>query len=181
MAWVNEVSKRYLGYTFCYPKTGFTSWWEWSQKTQPSQSAGEGRIYYYLQQVRRIPGIFPKAMTPQQQELGKFSANGTCIFLKRFEQRRIQHRIGGKSQQSPSLVDWGQEGQHPLSVLHLGGGLSSCRTQRYFIMYIPWGGTRALLYHCLLFDCLFSVPAFLCSLEILGYWDLFKGKHCGQA
>ena len=56
----------------CYPKTGFTSWWVLSQQTQPSQRLREGRIYYYLQQVRRTLGIFPKAVSPQHQEWGSF-------------------------------------------------------------------------------------------------------------
>ena len=34
------------------PQTGFTSWWVLSQKTQPTQRAGEGGIYY-LEQVRQ--------------------------------------------------------------------------------------------------------------------------------
>ena len=46
----------------CYLKTAFTSWWALSQKKQSSQRWGEGRIYS-LQQVRRTPGIFPKAVS----------------------------------------------------------------------------------------------------------------------
>ena len=42
-----------------YPKAGFASVWMLSQKMQPSQRAGEGRSYY-LWQVRRSLGIFPK-------------------------------------------------------------------------------------------------------------------------
>lgn len=33
-------------------------------KTQPRQRSGEGRTYYYLQPVRRTPGIFLKAVSP---------------------------------------------------------------------------------------------------------------------
>ena len=59
-----ERGKEMEGYaTGCYQKTGFTSWWVSSQKTQPSQRSGEGRIYYYLQQARRTPEIFPKAVS----------------------------------------------------------------------------------------------------------------------
>ena len=39
--------------------------------TQPSHRWREGRIYY-LQQVRRTLGIFPKAISPQQQNWGSF-------------------------------------------------------------------------------------------------------------
>ena len=44
-----------------------------SQKTQPSQRAGVERIYY-LQQVRRTPGIFfsPEHYLPKQQNWGSF-------------------------------------------------------------------------------------------------------------
>ena len=55
----------------CYLKTGFASWWVHSQKTQPRQRVGEGRIYH-LQQVRRTSGIFPKVVSPQTAKLGKF-------------------------------------------------------------------------------------------------------------
>ena len=47
----------------CSLKTGFASWWVSSQKTQPCQTAREGGIYY-LQQIRRTPGIFPKGVCP---------------------------------------------------------------------------------------------------------------------
>ena len=39
------------------------------------------------QQVRRTPGIFPKAMSPWTAKLGKFSAENTCVFIKGLEQR----------------------------------------------------------------------------------------------
>ena len=42
-----------------------------NQKNQPRQRSGEGRIYYLLQ-VRRTPGIFPKAVSPQQKNWGSF-------------------------------------------------------------------------------------------------------------
>ena len=51
-----------------------------------------------------------------------------------------------------------------LTLLYLGGSLSSCRrTQRYIVIYILWGGTKALLYRCtivywLLFLC-FCIPS----------------------
>ena len=41
------------------------------QQTQPSQSLWEGTFDDYLQQVRRTPGIFPKAVSPQTAKLGK--------------------------------------------------------------------------------------------------------------
>ena len=56
---------------FATQKMGFASWWVSSQKTQPSQRSGEGRIYY-LQQVRSTLGIFPKEVSPQMAKLGKF-------------------------------------------------------------------------------------------------------------
>ena len=71
--------------------------------------------------------------------------NWTCIIMKGLEQRRTQPRIGAKVHRIQVLVDWSQLGQHHHSALHLGGGLSSCRTQRYIFMYVPWGWTRTLL------------------------------------
>ena len=54
----------------------------------------------------------------------------------------------------PSSAFWFQpvwaplvSAQSEVTVLCLGGGLSSCRrTQRYIVMYIARGGTRILLY-----------------------------------
>ena len=45
--------------------------------------------------------------------------------------------------------------------------------------FLLWQGTG----HCFiteLFDCFFSVPAFLCYLKILNYWDLYKGNREGN-
>ena len=83
------------------------------------------------------------------------------------EQRRIQHRIGANVDKVQALVDWIQEGQFHHSILHLGWGLSSHRTQRYTIMYSPWGGTRMLVYHC----AIVWLPS-LCFLRIIDYWKL---------
>ena len=60
---------------------------------------------------------------------------------------------------------------HPPPVC--GGGLHFCN-QRYIFMNILWRGTRTLLYHC-------TVPTFLCSLNIVNHWDMFKGKQWGPA
>ena len=71
---------------------------------------------------------------------------------------------------------------------HPEGELSPCRrTQRYIVTYIPWGGTRTLLYgdtivFWLRFLCLYipllpkSVIVCICPLELrggLGAWKLF--------
>lgn len=56
----------------CYLKAEFASGWMWSQKSQPSQGLGEKRICYYLQQVRRTPAIFPKAVSPETAKSWKF-------------------------------------------------------------------------------------------------------------
>ena len=57
-------------------------------------------------------------------------ARDTCIFMQALELRRIQHRVGTKLNRVQALVERSQEGQHRPSVLHLGGGLSSCRACR---------------------------------------------------
>ena len=49
--------------------------------------------------------------------------------MKGLEQRRIHHSTGAKVASVQALVDWSQEGQRHHSILQLGGGLSSCRTQ----------------------------------------------------
>ena len=59
----------------------------------------------YLQQVRRVPGIFSKAVSPWIAKWGKFQVKGTYIFMRGFEQRRIQYRIGAKFDRVQALVD----------------------------------------------------------------------------
>ena len=55
-----------------------------------------------------------------------------CMFVKGSEQRRIQHRIGTKVKRVQALVDGNRRVNIIISILHLGGGLRSCRTtQRY--------------------------------------------------
>ena len=67
--------------------------------------------------------------------------------------------------------------QPGVTILPLGGGLSSCRTQRCIVMYIPWEGTRILLYRgttvswlLLLCFCIPSLPwlatVWICPLEL---------------
>ena len=75
-----------------------------------------------------------------------------------------------------------------VTILHLGGGLSSYRrTQRCIVIYTTWGGTRTMLYCCtivswLLFPCvsISSLPRiitlWICPLELresLGGWSYF--------
>ena len=85
-----------------------------------------------------------------------------------------------KELQQRSLVDWSQGASTSLFHPHLGGGLSTCRTQRYIVIYIPWG-SRTLPQGCTIVSWL-TLPCFcIPSLKIINYWDLFKGKHCSQA
>ena len=58
-------------------------------------------------------------------------------------------------------------------------GLLHCRQILYHLSH--QGSPGLCFITALLFDCLFSVPAFLCFLKILHYQDLFKGKHYTQA
>ena len=94
-----EAKKWKVYATECYPKTGFTSWWVSSQKTQSSQRSGEGRIYYYFQQARRTPGSFPKQCLLEQQSWGSFKLR-VCAY---------SGRRNGKPLQYPCLensMDW---------------------------------------------------------------------------
>lgn len=52
-------------------KTEFASWWLLSQKTKPSQSLGEGRIYS-LQPSKSDIRDLSQAVSPQTAKLGKF-------------------------------------------------------------------------------------------------------------
>ena len=61
--------------------TGFTSWWMLNQKTQPSQRLREGRTYYYLKQVQ-TPWIFPKTVSPEQQNWRRFKLSFNMPFPK---------------------------------------------------------------------------------------------------
>ena len=97
-----------------YPKIGFASWYMSSQKMQPRWR--EGRINN-LKQVGRTPRIY----VPQREKLRKFQAKcmhifmkglgSVCIFIKGLEQKRMQHRIGGKVTRVQAEVGWSQEGQ----------------------------------------------------------------------
>ena len=58
-------------------------------------------------------------------------------------------------------------------------GLLHCRQILYHLSHLRSPGLCFIT--ALLFDCLFSVPAFLCFLKIFHYQDLFKGKHYNQA
>ena len=52
-----------------------------NQKTQPSQRLGEGRTYFYLKQVR-TRGIFPKTVSPEQQNWRSFKLSFHMHFPK---------------------------------------------------------------------------------------------------
>lgn len=60
---------------------------------------------------RRTLGIFPKAVSPTTEELGKF-AKGTCIFMKYLGlgQRRIQYRVGAKVDRVQASFDLSHQG-----------------------------------------------------------------------
>ena len=67
-----------------------------------------------MKQVGRIPGIYPRAVSPKEKNR-KFQAKGmhtfmkgwggVCIFIKGLEQKRMQHRIGGKVTRVQAEVD----------------------------------------------------------------------------
>ena len=120
---------------------------------QAKRHTGEGRIYY-LQQVRRTPGIFLKAASPQQQNWGGFKLRvyayswrglaSVCIFMKGLEQRRIQHRTETKVDRVQALADWSQEGQKmSTSSFHPPPGWGAfvpaeLKDMYQIVMYIPW-------------------------------------------
>ena len=56
------VSSRAVARLGLLPKSWVCLWVDVGQKMQPSQRTGEGRSYY-LQQVRRTLGIFPKEIS----------------------------------------------------------------------------------------------------------------------
>ena len=86
---------------------------------------------------------------------------------------------GHKESDTTEWLKWTEEGQCNHSILHMGGGLGSCRTQRYCMYYyvlLYISCERILLYHCTI-ACLFSVPAFLCSLKIINYLMTYMRKE----
>ena len=175
MAWVIEgESKRYFGYTFYY-QLYFLLPQNWHLPLggcQKTSKPKHRKIYYFLQQVRTLR-IFPQTVSTQQQELENFKPKGTCILQRGLSRGEFQHRLGGKGQQNPSF-SWLRSGGSISSFrpLLVWEPLSSCRTQRYIIMCISWGRTRTLPYHWTT-----VWQTFLCSLEIMDYWDPFKGKR----
>ena len=104
------------------------------------------------------------------------------MFMKRLEQRRLQHRIGAKVNRVQTLVDWNQESQCHHFTCHLGEDWVPVEFKDvYQTTYIPWGRTRTLFLQnfCFLTAFPLFLPSFT-SLKIADAWDLFKGKHCGQ-
>ena len=67
------------------------------------------------------------------------------------------------------------------SILHLMRAMVPAELKDILLCISLEEELRLCFMAALLFDCLCSVPAFLCSLKIINYWDLFKGKHCDQA
>ena len=47
-----------------------------------------------MQQVRRILGVLPKAVSPRTAKWGKFQAAGAHILVKGLVQRGIEHGTG---------------------------------------------------------------------------------------
>ena len=78
-----------------------------------------------------------------------------------------------------SVLAWRIPGTGNLVGFHLWGHPESDTTEATWQQL--QGGNRTLLYHCVIAGCLFPVPAFLCSLKRVDYWDLFKVKHRDQA
>lgn len=92
----------------CHLKTGLTSRWVPSQKTQPGQRSGEGRMHY-SHQVRRTWELSQCRASPTAR-LGRFQAKGTCVFVKGPEQGRSQHRIRAGIDRVQASVDWSHGG-----------------------------------------------------------------------
>ena len=102
--------------------------------------------------------------------------------MKVFEQRKIQRRIEnsvlnwGKDRQRPSF-SWlksGGSSQHFLSSTWKGA-LVPAELKDISILCISLEKELGLCFIIsLLFDCLFSVPGFLCSLGIINYWATLK-------
>ena len=133
----------------------------------------------------RRPAVWAEGGLLSKNQLQRF-----CSTMKVFKGRIIWG--GGQSLPHLPLCTfllivwwWGNQAvfqescaQPEVTVLHLGRDLSSCRrTQRYFVMYIPWGGTRTLPHGCtivswllLLCFCVPSLPwkatVWICPLEL---------------
>ena len=85
-----------------------------SQKTQPSQRAGEGRIYY-LQQVRRTLEIFPKAVSPQQPNWGRSKLRVHAYSWRGLSRGEFSMELGQKSTEAKlqlTEVTRARKGQH---------------------------------------------------------------------
>ena len=67
---MEEGSKEFFVSTLILPKNWAHLLVGVKPKTQPSQRSGERKIYY-LQQVRRTPGIFAKAVSLRISKMGE--------------------------------------------------------------------------------------------------------------
>lgn len=82
--------------------------------------------------------------------------------------REFSIKLGQKVNRVQVLFDWSQAGQHHHSILHLNGGLNSCRTQDIILLYISHEEELKIalpLHHCLTAFSLFLLS--LCSLRSL--------------
>ena len=119
----------------------------WEKKTKPSQRLEERRIYY-LEQEREVPKIFPKTVSPQQHNWGSFkpreqSYSWRSVSRGEFSAELENRLTESKLQLTEVTRIW--KGQHHLSILYLGGGLTSYRTQRYIS---DWGVDFTGIYIC---------------------------------
>ena len=158
----------------CSPKSGFTSWWVWSQKTQPSQRPGEGRIYH-LQQNKRT--LLPKQCLPEQQNWGSLKLRVHVHSWRGFSRGEFSKYNWGQGSQSPTLF-WLKLGGSSHSIVHRPPGPSFLQNLKTVspcsVHSMRKNKDSALTPPC-------CSTAFLCSLKINNYQGLFKGEHCSQA
>lgn len=140
---------------------------------------GRGKDLLLLMASRENARDLSQRCISQSSKIRELFSKKHMYVHEGLEQRRIQARIGAEVDRVQFLVGWNLEGQHH-SVLHLAGGLSSCRTQRHIITWFRQGGTRTVLYHWAVWlpflgSCIPWFPYNHGSLR------LFRSKHWGQA
>ena len=75
----------------------------------------------------------------------------------------------GKVSQRPRFSDSSQEGLHHYFILHLMRAMVPVELKDILLRISLEEELRLCFMAALLFDCLCSVPAFLCSLKIINY------------
>ena len=141
------------------PETGFTSWWVLSQKTQPNQRIGKGRVLLATNKKEHL-GYSPKQSLLKEQKWGGFRVKGHTYSWRDFPNRDFSMELGQSHLKvtSPGRSQEGQQGSAIINTLDLviwylecSKGFRSCKDNsrmhfRSIFTFEPALGVLPLIY-----------------------------------